>query len=125
MQQHKPATENRTSPETILASLCNRGEIYEKNMEELDKLNGLEKNGLVQDHWELKVKAFLLFLCFAVFFSQAVAYLIGEILGKTGYGFFIVSGLYLLMGLIYYLMYLRNCAQSSAVKKDKMKFYPE
>ena len=125
MQQHKPATEKVNSPEAVLASLYNREEIYEKNMEELDKLNGLEKNGLVQNHWELKVKAFLLFLCFAVFFSQAVAYLIGEILGKTGYGFFIISGLYLFIGITYYIRYLKNCSQRAVIKKDKMKFYPE
>ncbi|MEO9258388.1 MAG: hypothetical protein ABI207_08400 [Crocinitomicaceae bacterium] len=55
----------------------------------------------------VKFTFFLMLLLFLLFVNIGLALYLGEILGKVYYGFFIVSGFYLLVGAICYFFMLK------------------
>jgi len=55
----------------------------------------------------VKITFFLMILLFLLFVNIGLALYLGEILGKVYYGFFIVSGFYLLVGVICYFFLLK------------------
>jgi len=85
----------------LIESLIEKGEQYGKTTLELLKLKTLDKSAnIVSD-----MVSWLIVIVFAVLFflilNIGVALWIGELLGKSYYGFFIVSGFYALMAFIF------------------------
>lgn len=88
------------SPKDAVASLLEQAEEYGKTTFELYKLKMLNSvtsliTGLVS-----KLSVIIVFLVFMIMLSVALGLFLGELLGKTYYGFFLVSGFYLLLGIL-------------------------
>jgi hypothetical protein len=84
-----------------IESLIEKGEQYGKTTLELLKLKTLDKSADVVSN----LVSWLIVLIFAVLFflilNIGVALWLGELLGKSYYGFFVVSGFYALLALIF------------------------
>ena len=85
----------------LIESLIEKGEQYGKTTLELLKLKTLDKSADVASY----LVSWLIVLIFAVLFflilNIGVALWLGELLGKSYYGFFIVAGFYALLALIF------------------------
>jgi len=85
----------------LIESLIEKGEQYGKTTLELLKLKTLDKSADVVSN----LVSWLIVLIFAVLFflilNIGVALWLGELLGKAYYGFFVVSGFYALLALIF------------------------
>jgi hypothetical protein len=84
-----------------IESLIEKGEQYGKTTLELLKLKTLDKSADVVSN----LVSWLIVLIFAVLFflilNIGLALWLGELLGKSYYGFFVVSGFYALLALIF------------------------
>jgi hypothetical protein len=85
----------------LIESLIEKGEQYGKTTIELLKLKTLDKSADVASN----LVSWLIVVIFAVLFflilNIGVALWVGELLGKSYFGFFAVSGFYLLLALIF------------------------
>ena len=85
----------------LIESLIEKGEQYGKTTLELLKLKTIDKSADVASN----LVSWLIVIIFAVLFflilNIGVALWLGEILGKSYYGFFVVSGFYALLALIF------------------------
>ena len=85
----------------LIEELIEKGEQYGKTTLELLKLKTLDKSSDVVSN----IVSWLIVVIFAVLFflilNIGLALWIGELLGKSYYGFFIVSGFYALLALIF------------------------
>ena len=75
---------------------------YLEDRVELLRLQALDKSSEVVSTMTSKIVVVLLVIFFLAFLNIGLALLIGEALGKMYYGFFIVAGFYLLMGVLFY-----------------------
>lgn len=85
----------------LIESLIEKGEQYGKTTLELLKLKTLDKSADVASN----LVSWLILIIFVVLFflilNIGVALWLGELLGKSYYGFFVVSGFYALLALIF------------------------
>ncbi len=85
----------------LINSLIEKGEQYGKTTLELLKLKTLDKSADVAS----SLVSWLIVVIFAVLFflilNIGIALWIGELLGKSYYGFFVVAGFYGLLALIF------------------------
>ena len=70
---------------------------------ELWKLEAVDKATDIASSLLSRILLFIIILIGVVAFNTGIALLIGRWLGEAYYGFFIVAGFYLLLGLILYL----------------------
>lgn len=87
----------------VIESLIEKGEQYGKTTLELLKLKTLDKSADVAStiiSWAIVVVFAVLFF---LILNIGIALWIGELLGKSYYGFFAVAGFYGLLGLIFTL----------------------
>ncbi len=85
----------------LVESLIEKGEQYGKTTLKLLKLKTLDKSADVISNvvsWLIVVVFALLFF---LIFNIGIALWIGQILGKSYYGFFIVSGFYALLAILF------------------------
>ncbi|HEX7584053.1 MAG TPA: hypothetical protein VF373_05155 [Prolixibacteraceae bacterium] len=84
----------------LIESLIEKGEQYGKTTLELLKLKTLDKSADVVSN----LVSWLIVVIFAVLFflilNIGIALWLGELLGKSYYGFFVVSGFYALLAII-------------------------
>ena len=84
----------------LIESLIEKGEQYGKTTLELLKLKTLDKSADVVSN----LVSWLIVVIFAVLFflilNIGIALWLGELLGKSYYGFFVVSGFYALFAII-------------------------
>lgn len=76
---------------------------YIETRVELGKLQLIEKGSVVSGQLAARLIVFLLSMSVVAFFSIALALYLGELLGKTYYGFALIGGGYALAGLLFYL----------------------
>jgi hypothetical protein len=88
------------TPASLIESLVERVEAYSKTTFELSKLKLLETTTIVVTALIPRLAAIIMFSLFALVLNIGIAMLLGELLGKAYYGFFIVAAFYLLTGLI-------------------------
>lgn len=69
---------------------------------DLFKLKSIDKASTIVPSTLLALVLFGLFLLVLLFLSIGFALFLGNVLGAAHYGFFIVAGLYILIGLIFY-----------------------
>ena len=85
----------------LIESLIAKGEQYGKTTLELLKLKTLDKSADVVSN----LVSWLIVVIFAVLFFMilniGIALWIGELLGKSFYGFFVVSGFYALLAIVF------------------------
>jgi len=85
----------------LIESLIEKGEQYGKTTLELFKLKTLDKSADVASN----LVSWLIVIIFAVLFflilNIGIALWIGELLGKSYYGFFVVAGFYAVLALVF------------------------
>jgi hypothetical protein len=87
----------------LIESLIEKGEQYGKTSLELLKLKTLDKSADVTS----TLVSWLIVVIFAVLFflilNIGVALWLGDLLGKSYYGFFVVSGFYAVLALVFWI----------------------
>ena len=84
----------------LIESLYERAADYGKTTFELVKLQALDKTSDVVSTIIPHSIVFVLFASFMIFLNLGLAFWLGEILGKTFFGFFVIAGFYVIIGLI-------------------------
>src|SRR6185503_17651299 len=90
------------TPESAVETLIERMEAYGKTTIELSKLKALDTATVVVTSLVAKLSVIIMITLFAILFSIGIAQVLGELLGKTYYGFFIVAAAYLLAGIVFH-----------------------
>jgi Zn-dependent protease with chaperone function len=88
------------TPASLIESLYERVEAYGKTTFELAKLKVFEKITHVMISLISKFGVIIMLSLFALVLSTGIALLLGELLGKSYYGFFIVAAFYFVAGLL-------------------------
>lgn len=84
----------------LLESLLESAGEYGKTSLELMKLKTIDKTTDIVSTFIPHSIVFVLITSFMLFLNLGLAFWLGEILGKTFYGFFVVSGFYIITGII-------------------------
>jgi hypothetical protein len=87
------------TPASSIESLFERIEAYSKTTYELSKLKLLETATIVVTALVPRLSVIVMISLFALVFNIGIALFLGELLGKSYYGFFIVAGFYLVVGI--------------------------
>jgi len=85
----------------LIESLIEKGEQYGKTTLELLKLKTLDKSADVASNLVSWLIVIIFVVLFFLILNIGVALWLGELLGKSYYGFFVVSGFYALLALIF------------------------
>jgi hypothetical protein len=83
-----------------LESIVHRAEAYGKTSIELAELKGLETSTIVASSLLARLAVISVISLFVVVLSIGIAMWLGDLLGKSYYGFFIVAAVYLLAGIL-------------------------
>lgn len=84
----------------LVETLYEKVELYGKTSYELAKLKSLETSTKVVSSLITRISIILVFSLFAMVLNIGIALLLGDLLGKAYYGFFIVAAFYLLSGIV-------------------------
>jgi len=87
--------------QSLVDSLLEKAEQYGKTTIELLKLKTLDKSAEVTSNLVSWLIVFVFAVLFFLILNIGVALWIGELLGKSYYGFFAVSGFYGLLALVF------------------------
>ncbi|MDB5284384.1 MAG: hypothetical protein JWO06_3459 [Bacteroidota bacterium] len=90
------------TPGITIKSLFEKGEVYTKTTIELAKLKSLETTTHVVTSLVSRLTVIIMVALFALVLNIGVALLLGELLGKSYYGFFIVAAFYLALGIVFH-----------------------
>ena len=85
---------------TPLELLFEKAEAYSKTTLELLKLKAIDKSADVASSLVSRLTILLVVALFIVIVNIGVALWIGELLGKTYYGFFVIGGFYALIAVL-------------------------
>ncbi len=88
---------------TSLETLFEKAENYGKTSVELLKLQAVDKSADIVSSLATQLAIFSVVVLFVFTINVGIALWIGEALGKSYYGFFVVSGFYLV---VYALLYI-------------------
>ena len=88
------------TPASLIESLYERAEEYIKTTFELSKLKALETTTSIATSLIAKLTVILMIALFALVMNMGIALWLGEMLGKSYYGFFIVAVFYLIAGIV-------------------------
>ena len=88
------------NPAVAFESLMEKVETYGKTTIELSKLKLLETSSTVIPNLITRLAVIFMIFIFVLVLNIGIALLLGEALGKSYYGFFIVAAFYLIAGLI-------------------------
>jgi phosphoglycerol transferase MdoB-like AlkP superfamily enzyme len=93
---------------TMLESLLEKAEDFGKTSFELVKLKALDKTSEIVSSFIPYSVVFVLIASFMIFLNLGLAFWLGEILGETYYGFFVVAAFYVIAGLIFYFFFQKR-----------------
>ena len=88
---------------TLIGKLFEKAERYTMSSVELYKLKVIDKSADVISTLTARMAVILFITLFFLILNIGIALWIGETLGKSYYGFFIVAGFYALVGIVLYL----------------------
>lgn len=91
--------ENQTSP---LETLFEKIKSYVETRIDLVKLKAIDKSSTIIATMIAKIVVILMLFFFIFFLNVGIALLLGDLLGKSYYGFFIVAGFYGITGLVFH-----------------------
>lgn len=86
----------------LIDSLIERAEEYTKTSIALFKLKALDKTSDVASSFVSRLAVIFSFLIFLLMLNIGIALWLGEILGRSWYGFFTVAAFYGIAGIILY-----------------------
>jgi hypothetical protein len=89
--------ENNATP---IGTLFEKAEAYSKTTIELFKLNAIDKSADVVSSLVSRLAVFMVVALLSIVMSIGIALWLGELLGKSYYGFFAVSGAYIILALM-------------------------
>ena len=92
---------------SVIETLFEKGEAYGKTSLELAKLKSLETTTHVVTSLISRMSVILMLLLFGLVLNIGIALMLGEFLGKSYYGFFIVAAFYLVAGLVLHFFLLK------------------
>ncbi|UFH45554.1 hypothetical protein LNP27_10455 [Flavobacterium galactosidilyticum] len=92
--------ENNTS---TIETLFEKAEDYTRTTAELMKLKAVDKTADVASSMLSRGAVSIVFVMFAFLVNIGLSLWVGELLGKDYYGFFIVSGIYLIISILLYI----------------------
>jgi hypothetical protein len=84
----------------LIESLLEKATEYGKTSYELVKLKTLDKISDVISSFIPHSVVFVLFASFMIFLNLGLAFWLGEIFGRTFFGFFVVAGFYIILGIV-------------------------
>jgi hypothetical protein len=108
--------DNSKSIESLIEGVTD----FSKTSFELAKLKTLEKSSDVASSMIPHSIVFVLFASFMLFANFGLAFWLGEILGNTYYGFFVVAGFYVISGLVLHFFFhkrIKNLIWNSIIKQ--------
>jgi hypothetical protein len=88
------------TPATSIESLFERIEAYSKTTLELSKLKLLQTTINIVNSLVPRLSVIIMISLFALVLNIGIALFLGELLGKSYYGFFIVAGFYLVAAIV-------------------------
>ena len=88
------------TPATLFESLFERMEVYSKTTYELSKLKLLQTTINVVNSLVPRLSVMIMIAISGLVLNIGIALFLGEMLGKSYYGFFIVAGFYLVAGIM-------------------------
>lgn len=91
---------------TTIETLIEKAKIYSKTTFELYKYNAIYKAADVISTLAIKLIITVFLVLFSLMINIGLALWIGELLGNSYYGFFVIAAVYLFMALIVY--FFRN-----------------
>ncbi|MEO6582799.1 MAG: phage holin family protein [Ferruginibacter sp.] len=90
-----------TRTDESFQTLFDKSKDYVETRIELIKLKAIDRSADVVSSSVSVAVMVIAFLFFFIIFNIGLALLLGELLGKTYYGFFIVAAIYLITGLLF------------------------
>jgi len=84
----------------MIESLLEKAAEYGKASYELVKLKALDKTSDVVSSFIPHSVVFILIVSFLLFFNLGLAFWLGEILGRTCFGFFVIAAFYAVTGIV-------------------------
>jgi hypothetical protein len=108
--------DNSKSIESLIEGVTD----FSKTSFELAKLKTLEKSSDVASSMIPHSIVFVLFASFMLFANFGLAFWLGEILGNTYYGFFVVACFYVISGLVLHFFFhkrIKNLIWNSIIKQ--------
>jgi hypothetical protein len=110
---------------TTIEKLIEKAEIYSKTTFELCKYNTIYKAADVFSSLAIKLVITIVLVLFSLMLNVGIALWIGQLLGNSYYGFFVIAAVYLFIGLVIYLFRvswikkpLSNLIISQSLKKN-------
>ena len=103
-----------------IESLLERVADYSKTSYELAKLKTLDKTSDVASSLIPHSIVFVLFASFMLFANFGLAFWLGEMLGNTYYGLFVVAGFYVISGLVLHFLFhkrIKNLVWNYIIKQ--------
>ena len=94
--------ETKTS---LIESLFEKAEVYAKTNIDLFKLKTIDKSADVVSTLASKLAFIIIITLIALTLNIGLALWLGELIGKSYYGFFIVAAFYALIGIILYFFH--------------------
>ena len=88
----------------LVEMLFDKVEQYCNTTVELYKLKAIEKSADVFSSLTSRIIVLIIITLFFLFFTIGIALYIGELLGKSYYGFFAVSAFYAVLAIIFFIM---------------------
>lgn len=85
---------------TMLGKLQEKAERYVNISIELFKLKAIEKSADMISSMVSRMAVILIFVFFVLILNIGLALWIGELLGRSYYGFFVLAAFYLMLGLL-------------------------
>jgi hypothetical protein len=95
--------ESNEEKQGLMEGLVERAEAYAKANLELMKLKSVDKAAGAVSSAVSRLTAFLLLFMFLIMAGVGASLWLGELLGKTYYGFLCVAGVYALAGILLYV----------------------
>ena len=95
-------TKTKNSQERIIESLFEKAEDYSKTSIELLKLNAIDKTADMVSSVITRLTLFAVTTLFIFVITIGVALWVGELLGKTYLGFFVMGGIHVTIALLIY-----------------------
>ena len=108
------------TPASLIESLVERAEIFGKTTFELSKLKLLETTTHVVTSAVSRLGVIIMFSLFVLVLSIGIALLLGELLGKSYYGFFIVAIFYFVAGIVFHFFlrkWIKKTVSDSIIKQ--------
>lgn len=89
------------APSKVIESLFEQTENYGKAAYELAKLKSLQQTTRIAPLLVAKLCVVVMVIFFSLIANMGIALWLGDLLGKSYWGFFVVAGFYLLLAIIF------------------------